>query len=168
MKKFKIIGMTLVMLAATLLAAQPAAAAPDRGTALTRTAATSTLKAGFKAAACPSRGQQVKTSSSATVYLVGPNWDLYAIPGNVYFNLWDSWQPISTNDNLFVDCYWGYYMLNNAHLAKTSTDATVWIYDASYGAYRAITYAAFIQYKFSWSKIRVQSVSPTVSDQWNN
>jgi hypothetical protein len=155
------IGMALGALAATLLAAQPAVAAPGRDGEPTRPAKS--------AAACPVKGQQVKTSSSDTVYLVGPNYELYAIPGNVYFNLWDNWQPIGTYDNLHSECFPGYFLLTNAHLAKTSSNATVYIYDASYGAYRAITYNAFVQYKFSWSKIRVQTgVGPIVQDQWNN
>lgn len=165
------IGVAATMLAALLVTAQPAAAAPQPGQELTRSTATTTRKAAFQAAACPARGQQVKLSNSATVYLIGPDFDLYALPGNVYFNLWDSWQSISTWDNLFVDCYWGYWTLTNAHLAKTSSDATVYIYDASFGAYRAITYSAFVQYKFSWSKIRTQStVSPTVPQEywWDN
>ncbi|MEU4524611.1 hypothetical protein AB0F52_38555 [Amycolatopsis sp. NPDC024027] len=127
-------------------------------------------RAGFTAASyCPERGEQVKTSTDATVYLVGPDYYLYAIPGDVYFRLWDRWQPISINDHLFIDCYFDALLLANSHLAKTANDATVWIYDRDSGGYRGITGYAFDKYHFSWSKIRVQSsVEPKSPWLWDN
>lgn len=79
--------------------------------------------------------------------------------------------PESMVDRLFIDCYypWAPKLFSNGHLAKTSSDATVWIYDAHFGGYRGVTYDAFVKYNFSWSKIKVQSsVAPRLSTLWDH
>ena len=108
-------------------------------------------------APCPVSGQRVKTSNSPNVYLVGPDY-LYLIPDStVYFNLWDSWSGIYTDDYLW-GCFDSYYALHDARLVRT-TDGSIYIYDDAYGGYRwIVNMTVFNKYQFALDKVVNQSV----------
>ncbi|GGU82716.1 hypothetical protein [Lentzea flava] len=167
------LSLPLVVTTAQVAGAAPAPSASDVAKALdSRSFAAPRPTA--NAAACPQPGQRVKTSSSPAVYLVDPNYLLNWIPGETeYFNLWNSWSGIATYNNLFTECYSGYYTMRNAHLAKLSSGPAIYIWDAqivSGGAYRWITSeAVFNKYAFAWSKVRTQSsIGPiAVNYPWN-
>jgi hypothetical protein len=160
--------------AANAAPANAAAARPDAGrTAVpivgtTAGTATGTSTRISDINSCPVPGQRVKTSYSPEVYLVDPDWELYYIPGNVYFNLWDSWSGIVVNNDLPY-CYAYAWVLSNAFLTKTASQPQVYIYDSTLGAYRWITTAeVFNKYGFSWGKIRTQAyIYPISSLNWD-
>jgi hypothetical protein len=162
------VGLTLM--AATAGAAQAAPADPGTpGGKLVRSAGSTTRRADAAIASCPSRGQRVKTSTSASVYLVGPDYELYLIPTSTdYFSLWDSWNGIQTNDSLWY-CYQSNYVLAYAELIKTS-DGKVWVYDYSYYKYRWITSpSVFNEYGFAWDKVQdVGYWYPSGGPNWDN
>lgn len=165
----------VLALAALFLALSPAgnaAAAPagaPGGVALDPRDDVSTLRDAAPAAACPVPGDRVKTTSSSAVYVIDPEYDLNWVPNRtVYENVFDTWDGILTFDNLFTECYAGYYTLTGGHLAKTASSANVYIYQAAVEGYRHVVSAAvFDKYDFAWAKIRVQaSVSPVSSLTW--
>lgn len=107
---------------------------------------------------CPGPGVRVKTSNDPRVYLVSPNSTLYYIPGDVYFNLWDSWDGIVIIDYLPSCPYRLGATLTDGHLHKKRDRPEVYIYDDYYGFDRWITsQAVFDKYRFSASKIYVHN-----------
>lgn len=120
------------------------------------------------AAACPAIGQRVKTSSSSYVYLIGSSGYLYWIPNEtVYFSLWDSWNGIVTNNDLWSR-YSSARVLDYGELVKVSSSSAVYICDNWYGGDRWIpNAAAFNKYAFSWSKIKTVSGVPRVYPDWS-
>jgi hypothetical protein len=179
MKSLVRLGRAAVTLAVglTLLAATAEAvhAAPSgTNTASAKSVASTSpgvRKATANAPVCPVPGQRVKTTWSAAVYLVGPYYELKLIPdADVYFSLWDSWNGIVTNNDLW-NCYVdGHYStMFGTDLAKESGNAAVYIYDYYRGGYRLITSPeVFNKYGFSWSKIQTRdSVSPKSTLDWN-
>lgn len=124
-------------------------------------------KAEVGIAACPAGGQRVKTSSSTSVYLVGPGLRLYYISNSVYFSLWDSYDGIVTNNDLW-NCYANAASLAYGELVKLSSSPAVYIYDSFYGGDRHIPSASIFQdkYHFSWSKIKTVSIIYPISPNW--
>ena len=166
---------TLVVAAAGLFLAftavgnaTAASAAPSGGVALDPAADVSTQRDAAPAAACPVPGDRVRTSSSAALYVIDPEYDLNWIPSPaVYENVFDTYDGILTYNNLFSECYIGYYTLYDGHLAKTSSSANVYIYQDAVGGYRHIVSGpVFDKYDFAWAKIRTQAVSPVSSLTW--
>ena len=110
--------------------------------------------------ACPAIGQRVKTSSSATVYVVGPDFYLYAIPGDVYFRLWDDYAGIITNNDL-PNCYnlSNPRILYDGQLVKLASAPQVYIWDGWLGRDRWIVSGdVFNKYAFSWGKVQTVPV----------
>lgn len=155
----------VIVFASVLSIAAPAvgtaAAAPVRSHVDTATTA----------AACPQPGVRVKLSYRPEVYLIDPEGDLNWIPNaTVYNSLFDNWLGILEFNNLFTECYAGRptYVLHDGHLAKTSSNSAVYIYQDAVGGYRKIlNTAVFEHYRFSWTKVKIKSsISPMTGLVW--
>lgn len=170
-KAFRILVALLTGACLAVSAAGPVTAAPrpkPPQTAQSANPHTGARTADFTAAACPTIGQRVKTSSASYVYLIGPSGYLYWIPNEtVYFSLWDSWNGIVTNNDLW-SCYSSARVLDYGELVKTSSSSSVYLYDNWYGGDRWIPNpAAFNKYAFSWSKIKTVSSIYRVYPDWS-
>jgi hypothetical protein len=174
MKMFRRAAMLAMGVSLALVTAAPAGAAPAPTTDDKSVHAVGAPLASAPAAACPVSGQRVKTSASDRVYLIDPQRYLNWMPLASYNGLWDNFNNIATFNNLFTECYSGFFTMNNAHLAKLPTSAAVYVWDSALSngpAYRWITSPAiFAKYGFSSGKIRTQgSVGPIATEwPWNN
>lgn len=150
--------------------AVPASKAPA---AMTFTTA-ATASASASAAACPAPGHRIKTSSSATVYLVGPGNVLYFFADSAeYFGLYSSFNGITTVSDSALDACWTQSPSSTAYelpgvLIKTSSSPKVYIADPAYaGGWRWITsQSVFNTYGFDSSKILTGTFSP-IAANWS-
>ena len=162
------VGLALVLAATVPSGASPTATDDSKSAQAARTSSV--------AAACPVSGQRVKTSTSDRVYVIDPQGFINWVPLASYNGLWDNFNNIDTYNNLFTECYstGDVFTMNGAHLAKTSNNPAVYIWDSAIvvgGAFRWITSPAiFAKYRFSSSKIlTLTSISPITNDfPWNN
>ncbi|HKS98169.1 MAG TPA: hypothetical protein VJT31_01450 [Rugosimonospora sp.] len=143
---------------------------PARLTLVPATGTKATTPAPSPGPHCPHPGQRVKTGTSPKVYLVDPGSYLNWIPDpTAYENLWGTAGGITTvADQVLIDCFGFYFTMGGVHLAKTSSDPKVYIYDASGGGYRWIVNpTVFDKYAFVSGKIKIQaSISPISPLQW--
>lgn len=120
---------------------------------------------------CPQPGQRVKTPTSPSIYLIGPDGTANWIPSATeYANLWDTWNGIFTVDDATMSsCFGGFWTMSGAKLAKVPGNAKVYVYDVNHGGYRWIASPdIFTKYAFAASKIKTQAtVSPVSAANWD-
>jgi hypothetical protein len=160
---------TAATIAVTGPAATASAASPTAGSRAGGAASVvqpGAAAAPVRAQACFRSGTRIKSPSSSKVYLVDPQgfWDW--IPTETdYNNLFASWSGLVVTSDF--SCFRDGGPLYNARLVKKSNDPKVYIWDATWSAYRWIpTGDIFNAYHFDWSKIKTQSSISPIGPNW--
>jgi hypothetical protein len=139
-----------------LLGAGPAVgAAPSSASPTNRAAAALTPPPPDR---CWANGTRIKSPSSPTVYLIGPEGIWYPIANETtYFNLFNSWAGLTVSSDFSCKDPAG-GSLDGAYLVKKNTDPKVYIWNNVIRLFQPIPdETTFNYYHFAWSKIRVRS-----------
>jgi hypothetical protein len=100
--------------------------------------------------------------------MINPFGSYDALPGNVYFQLWDNFNGVVTiSDSALAGCKLNSATYTDGYLVKYSNNATVYLHYYTY--FYPVTYNGFVKYGFSWGKIRVAApgqIWPVASSTW--
>jgi hypothetical protein len=113
---------------------------------------------------CWPSGTRIKSPSSPTVYLIGPEGIWHPIPDETtYFRLFTSWSGLVVSSDF--TCFDLGNALSGARLVKTSSRPEVYLNYA--GVYRWIpNETTFNYYHFAWSKIQIVSAIGVGGPAW--